>query len=788
MNTHQLLTIATTLFLSVSYSTFAQLPPKTIALSEKALKQLKGKQILYVEREQYAPDHHNTATLFQKGEINESSFCPGAAMHVFDVDTRLSKTLIEVKEGIVRDPELSFDGKKIIFSMRRNKDDYYHIYEMDIEGKHLKQLTFAEGISDIDPLYLPDGGIAFSSTRQPKYCMCNRHIMANLFRMNGDGSNITQLGVSTLFEGHSALLNDGRILYDRWEYVDRNFGDAQGLWTVNPDGTKHAIYYGNNTASPGGVIDARAIPGSNLVVSVFGSCHDRPWGAIAVIDRRKGVDGADPVVHIWPDKARELVGKGDLDSFKWIDRFFEDPYPLSDTSFLASRTIWLKRGSWNIEDAKMGIYLLGTDGTEELLFEGTHSLFDPMLIEPRFKPNTIPSMRNYEDKNGTFYVQNVYEGTHMQGVEPGVVKYLRVVESPEKRTWTAGGWGGQGEQAPGVNWHSFENKKILGEVAVEEDGSANFTAPAGIHVYFQLLDKDKKMIQSMRSGISLMPGETNGCVGCHEDRLSIPAATAQTPLALKKKPVSLKGWMDKAPVKFSFMEQVQPILNNHCIKCHDFDTANREKLVLAKDMNPFFNAAYVNMHVKKVVTLVGGGPAAIQPAYSWGSYPSKLTKMIEGNHQKVNLSKKEKEVLYAWMDLNGVYYPVYESAFDSTMAGRSPLNNKEIDELIQLTGVNLWNLNHHGRQMTTQISFDRPEVSPCLDAIRRDKPKYKRAVELLKTGQKRLKETPRGDIEKDLVPNERNKQQLRHYAERLAEDVQNSCRINTADKRFDLQQ
>lgn len=146
----------------------------------------------------------------------------------------------------------------------------------------------------------------------------------------------------------------------------------------------------------------------------------------------------------------------------------------------------------------------------EIILEGTKSLFDPMIVAPRPKPHILPMTRNFTDKDGQFYVENVYEGTHMAGVKPGSVKYLRVVESPEKRTWTKRGWNGEGEQAPGVNWHSFENKQILGEVEVEADGSASFFVPAGKHVYFQLLDKDKKMIQSMRSGVSLMPGEING--------------------------------------------------------------------------------------------------------------------------------------------------------------------------------------------------------------------------------------------------------------------------------------
>lgn len=766
----------------------AQLPKKGIYLSEKARQVLAGKQIVYIERDQYAPDHHNTATLFQCGEINEKSFAPGGAMRIFDVDSKTSRTLIEIKNGIVRDPEISFDGKKVIFSMRQSPQDFYHIYEMNLDGTGLKQLTSATGVSDIDPIYLPDGSIVFTSTRQPKYCMCNRHIMGNLFRMNADGSNITQIGVSTLFEGHSTLLSDGRILYDRWEYVDRNFGDAQGLWTVNPDGTKHAIYYGNNTASPGGVIDGRQIPGTDLVVCTFSSCHDRPWGAIAIIDRKKGVDGREAVVQIWPKEAINIVGNGDLDSFKWIDRFFEDPFPVNKDYILASRTIWLKRGSWNIEDSKQGIYLLGTDGTEELLIEGDKSLYDPQIIQTREKPTLLPTMRNFKDKTGQFYVENVYEGTHMAGVEKGTAKWLRVVESPEKRTWTIQGWFGQGEQAPGMNWHSFENKQILGEVPIEEDGSASFIVPAGKHVFFQVLDKDKKMIQSMRSGVSLMPGEVNGCVGCHEDRLSIPAPMPKRPLALNKKPVKLNPWMNKEPFKFSFMEQVQPILDKHCVKCHDFDIHDRKKLVLAKDMNPFFNASYVNLYVNKIVNLVGGGPADIQQAYSWGSHASKLTKIIDNGHKGVKLSPKEKEIMYTWMDLNGVYYPVYESAFDNALAGRCPLTNQEVNRLAELTGVNLWNLNNFSRKLQAQVAFDRPELSPILDGIRKDKSKYEEAVSIIKAGKKRLKETPRGDIESKLVPCERHKEMLRKYAEQLKKNEAFNQSINDGQVTYDKDQ
>ena len=758
-----------------------------IKLSAVAKQVLAGKQILYVERHQYAGDHHNTATLFQVGEINTNKFAPGGAIKVYDVDSGTTRTLIKLSTGVMRDPEISFDGKRVIFSMRKNLEDGYHIYEIGLDGSNLKQLTSSEGVSDIDPLYLPDGNIIFTSTRQPKYCMCNRHIMGNLFRMGADGSNITQIGVSTLFEGHSSLLSDGRILYDRWEYVDRNFGDAQGLWTVNPDGTKHAIYYGNNTASPGGVIDGRQIPGTDLVVCIFGSCHDLPWGSLAVIDHKKGVDGRDPVVKIFPDEAINIVANGDLDSFKWVKSFrYEDPYPVNKEWFVVSRTLY-PYPDWRKQKCgyKQGIYLVGMDGTEELLIEGERSVFDPHIVEAPAKVVSLPTMRNFEDEKGQFYVENVYEGTHMQGVKKGEVKWLRVIESPEKRSWTWGGWQGQGEQAPALNWHSFENKQILGEVPVEEDGSASFMVPAGKFVFFQLLDKDKKMIQSMRSGVSLMPGEINGCVGCHEDRLSIPMPIPKRPIALTKKPVELTKWMGKEPFKFSFMEHVQPILDRRCVKCHDFDEKDRKKIVLAGDMNPFFNAAYINLYVNKAVSLVGGGPADIQQAYSWGSHVSRLTQIIERGHYGVKLTQKEKEYLYAWMDLNGVYYPVYESAFDNTLAGRCPLTYEEVDRLSELTGVNVRALNGHGRKMQVQIAFDRPEKSPILDAIRTDKAKYDEAVALIAAGRDRLKKTPRGDVERKLVPCERHEAMLQKYDEKVAEIAASNRKIANGEKYYD---
>ncbi|MBN2293803.1 MAG: PD40 domain-containing protein, partial [Pirellulales bacterium] len=163
---------------------------------------LSAHPIVFVVRQQYKHDHHNTATMFQTGEINTGSFAGGGAIKTIDVsqDGKV-KTLLSLPNGVARDLEVGFDGKKILFSMRRDINDDYHIYEMNADGTDLRQLTHGSGLSDIDPIYMPDGKIIFSSTREPKYCMCNRHIMCNLFTMNADGSNMQQIGHSTLHEG-----------------------------------------------------------------------------------------------------------------------------------------------------------------------------------------------------------------------------------------------------------------------------------------------------------------------------------------------------------------------------------------------------------------------------------------------------------------------------------------------------------------------------------------------------------------------------------------------------------
>jgi len=746
---------------------------------------VQAQPILFVVRDQYLPDHHNTETIFHTGEPNNRSYRPGGPLKILDpVSGQTSVLLDPGPEGLVRDPEVHFDGRKIVFSMRKARDENYSIYELQVDPQQgwaavpgsLRRLTAEPDATDIDPVYLPDGKIVFSSTREPKYCHCNMHIMANLYRMDGDGANIHQIGKSTLFEGHASLMPDGRVLYYRWEYVDRNFGDAQGLWTVNPDGTAHTLYWGNNMASPPAVFDGRAIPGTDRVVCIFGSCHDRPWGAMAIVDRSRGLDSEDAVVRIWPASARSLVKNVEAficDHLVPMRSRYEDPFPLVDPRtgtggkyFLVSRNVNTLpadkpiRHSPDLNELVMGLYLVDVFGNEILLHAESPGCFDPMPLAAHPRPPVVPERRDYHSDTGTVYVSDLYQGTHMQGVQRGEVAALRVVESVEKRVWTGPLWRcaqfaqgahiGDTLNRPAISWAGFEVKRILGTVPVEADGSASFELPAERFVYFQLLDRDGMMISTMRSGTQVQPGETQACIGCHDHRLTMQSPPGSS-LALRRPPSKLTGW--HGPVRsFGYLQEIQPIWDQHCVRCHDFGQEAEAKLVLAGDKELVFNASYVELfqnwgRESAWLNTVGLGLAPIKPAYATGAHRSRLVELLRRGHYEVRLSADEMDRIVTWIDLGGPYYPDYASAHPTNVAGRAPISIAQLNRLTELTGVSIADGqgNPGFASHRRWISFDRPEVSPCLRKLDKAGDAYREALAIIRAGQDELRKNPEAD-------------------------------------------
>ncbi|MDR0724392.1 MAG: hypothetical protein LBF59_00090, partial [Prevotellaceae bacterium] len=713
---------------------------------------LRENKLVFVVRQQYAPDHHNTGTDFLLGEVSAKNFRYGGAIRTLDLskpvdDPARLATLLDLPDGAARDLEVHFDGDRILFAVRRSRDENFHIAEMRLDGDRageLRLLGVEPAAADLDPMYLPDGRIVFGSTRDLKYCGCNLHAQANLFRMNADGSNVQQIGRNTLYESRPSMLPDGRILYDRWEYVDRHFGPSFGLWTMYPDGRVPALFYGNNAWSPGAIFDARFMPNADgkaeQVVCTFGACHDRPWGAIVILDRNLGLDGMEPILHSWPSNIAPYMPNsqnyrngrdvyhptaGHFDRFMRLPVKYEDPYPLDEAFLLCART--LGKGE------RTGIFLIDIFGNETLLHEepGT-GCFDPMPLISRKRPMILADAIDTTKTTGTFFVADVYRGSGMETVPRGTVKTLRVIEAPPKRFWTIPIWEADTYQRPAMNYNNTNNKRILGDVPVEEDGSAFFEVPADRFVFFQALDEDGMMIQSMRSGTSLRPGETTSCIGCHEGRYEAPtSAKSSYPMALKRAPSRLKEWYGEER-NFGYQTEVQPVWDKYCISCHDFGKKAEKSLNLSADVGLVFNLSYLelrrrtsfrwypdslNTPPRELIKPVDDGPPEVLPPYAWGAHRSRIISFLRGEHQGVRLDKESFDRIVTWIDLNTPFYANYETNFPNYLFGRSPLDDAELKRIAELTGVKVNSVKLFAEDTGTRINFTRPEQSDCLKKL-----------------------------------------------------------------------
>ena len=471
------------------------------------------------------------------------------------------------------------------------------------------------------------------------------------------------------------------------------------------------------------------------------------------------------------------MGQGNYDTFTRVPLKFEDPYPLSDKYFLCSRMTGVGE--------EMAIYLVDTFGNTVPLHAEHPGCFDPMPVASRDRPPVIPSRTDLSKAEGSFFISDVYRGAGMQRIERGTIQRLRVVESPEKRFWTGPAWdGGTGTQAPGMAWDDFSNKRILGTVPVAADGSAYFTVPADTFVYFQLLDARGRMVQSMRSGTIVRPGETRGCAGCHEDRRTSTLATAIAP-ACRRAPSRLEPWYG-ATRSFSYTAEVQPVFDRYCTRCHDYGKKAGEKLNLAGDLGVVFNTSYVELRSKGYVHVVGAGPFQVQSPKSWGSYASRLTQFLLAGHgnpeidRQVRMSAEAIDRVLTWIDLNAPYYPEYAGgAFRDHPFGRSPLNQAQLARLGELTGSNLLDPREFAR-----LSFTRPESSPCLARLNCSGESYREALAILRMGQQRLAVDRRPDMPGFRLVDPTEIQQEKKYQFRWTQEARMCAAIASGRKLF----
>ena len=541
------------------------------------------------------------------------SFRPGSEMLIMSLEEKGGKletterVILSSGTGVIRDPDVSEDGTMVVFSWKKNKTDDYHLYTMDLTVANpeatIKQLTFGSGTADFEPKFLANGKIVFSSSRVIENIDCWKVPVSNLYTCDLDGGNMIRLGYDQVHTTYPTVTSDGRVIYTRWDYNDRNQMYIQGLFQMQQDGTNQTELWGNGTGRTTTLLHPREIPGTNSkYVAIESGHHVWQAGKMVIIDTAKGRNDDEAVTYAFPDDEGIQSGHN-IDNRNQDGPLYRYPYALNDHEFLVSYA----PNGWdrnNKANTPFGIYYMNTEtGEKTEICKAKNNAIAASQFVP-IKQREIfnrPSMVNYAGNTGTVYVGNVYEGEGMEGFERTAdkyVKYLRVV-ALEFRTSAVGanassGTGTADPHTPVSTANgSWDVKRVLGIVDVEADGSAMFKVPSDTPVYFQLLDKDGNLIQTMRSWSTLMPGETFSCVGCHEDKNTVPPANSGVTLAMKKGVQELKQdlWMDMTDEEykeylgqngegFSYKEQVQPILDASCVSCHN-DTAASETMINA---------------------------------------------------------------------------------------------------------------------------------------------------------------------------------------------------------------
>ncbi len=626
---------------------------------------------------------HYAYTEGQSDAQNERHFTPGSALCLYRFEGLFGRveTLLDDPSGVIRDPDVSADGERVLFSWKKALDgDDYHLYEMRLADRSVRQITSGAGFADYEGVYLPDGNLLFNSTRCVQTVDCWWTEVSNLYTCDRDGRFLRRVSHDQVHTNYPTVTWDGRVLYTRWDYNDRGQIYPQGLFQMRPDGTYQTEFYGNNSWFPTSILHARSIPGTMKVLAVFSGHHSPQKGWLGELDPALGRQENAGAQLIAPVRRTPAVR---VDAYGQEGGQFQYPYPLSEDAFLVT---FKPSGS---EDP-FRIYWMDRDGHRELLaWDASVSCNQPVPVHGRPLPFLRPSLVDYQQDSGTFYLQDIYQGPGLQGIPRGTVKRLRVVALEFRAAGVGhninkGPAGGALASTPVSIEGTWDVKRVLGTARVHDDGSAFFRAPAGVPVYFQALDADNQAVQTMRSWAQLRPGESFACVGCHESKNSAPPPLP-VGAALRPGPQDLDP--DVVPARgFSFEREVQPILDRHCVQCHYQHEPERmvnpgvkpkyQTPEAAEDPvpEPPKGAARKGAAVKPAFSLAGA-PGMWSPAYrslanrrvtDWiniqespellpprraGAVTSPLMRLLREGHQGVLLNRDELDIIACWIDL-----------------------------------------------------------------------------------------------------------------------------------------
>ncbi|HUT11918.1 MAG TPA: hypothetical protein VMY42_15565 [Thermoguttaceae bacterium] len=617
------------------------LPSRATAVSRQLADALAGpmagvEEIVFAVRATGGDGHWYANFGYWASDENRMMYGPdGGRLCRLDLRTGEVRTVLDDPGGGVRDPQVHYDGNKILFSYRRAGSKYYHLHEINADGSGLRQLTDGP-YDDLEPIYLPDGEIMFCSSRCKRWVQCWHTHVAILYRCDADGQNVRAVSSNVEQDNTPWMLPDGRVLYMRWEYVDRSRVRYHHLWTSNPDGTASMVYYGN--MHPGTVmLDAKPIPGGQSVVSIFSPGHGRKEhaGAVTVVDPKAGPDARG---HARP------IGTGSN---------YRDPYPFSEDCFLVAENaeLLLLDGAGNTEV----IYTLPAEDRNRGFW-----CHEPRPLRPRSRQRVIPSRIDPAQSTGRLILADVTHGRNMAGVQPAEIKKLLVMETLPKPI------NHSGTMEPTSLGGTFTLPRILGTVPVEPDGSAYLEVPALRSLFFIALDENDMSVKRMQSFVNVMPGETTSCVGCHENRTDTSRSrVSPTLLALQRRPSKIEP-VEDVPDVLDFPRDVQPILDAHCVECHGY--ARRDGgVVLTGDRGPIYSHAYATLMTRGLVSH-GLDADGNRPPRTIGTSATRLMQYLDGSHYDVELPDPQHKMVRLWIESGAPYAGTY-AALGSGMVG-----------------------------------------------------------------------------------------------------------------------
>ncbi len=563
----------------------------------------------------------------------------------WNMQTGALRLLVDDPEGTVRDPCVSYDARTVVFSYRPAGAAHFHLYEIGADGTGLRRLTDG-GYDDLEPCYLPDGGIVFVSGRAKRWVNCWLTQVATVHRCDADGRNVRMLSANIEHDNTPWPLPDGRLLYMRWEYVDRNQVNYHHLWTMNPDGTQHSIFFGN--LHPGGLfIDGKPIPDSTDVLFIDSPGHGNieHKGFVARVSAKQG-----------PDVKQNLRRISKSANYR-------DPWALAQDLYLAARD--------------RDLMLLDAAGNERALFTLPPEfkdcwLHEPRPLLPRPREPLIADKTDLSQPDGVFFLENVYEGRQMVEVARGSVKKLLILESLPKPINFTGG------MDPLSYVGTFSLPRVLGTVPVEPDGSAHFRAPALRPLFFVALDERGRAIKRMQSFTQLMPGEYQGCTGCHEERASAPRPypVAGAVSASRRRPSPIDA-ADRAFDVPDFPRHVQPVLDRHCVRCHNPDD-RKGGVDLCADRGPMFSMGYYTLAAWRQIADGRNFAKSNYAPYALGSGGSPLMSKLDGSHHGARPTPQEVATVALWLDASAPYPGTY-AALGCGMIGGYAQNNQILE-------------------------------------------------------------------------------------------------------------